>query len=221
MIRKSNNLVKNLFVGFLILVALFTQISYLTTDEGYYTVFLTAAIAAGFYASFGKAILPSIIFSSILGVIVMEMAIHGTSLNDATLYALPVTFINLITPLIFKGSLDLLKVEIPRTISSSIKFVIAILISVIFSAFFPAIEISVVNNSHFLDEYWIYFKPMFVGMMIFTTGIVLSNHYDTYLGEDIFKKGFDIVFVVIFSIFTYLIFSSNIEGFNYSSYGSV
>ncbi|AIO18639.1 Cyclic di-GMP phosphodiesterase response regulator RpfG [Candidatus Izimaplasma bacterium HR1] len=221
MLRKSNDFVKNIYVSAFILVSLYTQAAFLTSDTRYYTVFISSAVATGFFISFGKKILPSIFFTSVIGTPIIEILVNGTALSHAFLYALPITFINTVTPLIFYNLLKFFKISIPKTTKEGLLFILSLLLTVWLVALLPSLQYYTTNNNSFIYEYSRFVKPMFIGMSIFATSIIMSNSYDSYLGRDNITNYWDILFAVTFAIIAYMIFSGMIEGFNFTRFGPI
>lgn len=221
MIRKSNTYMKNIYVSLFILIAIYSQTAWYIHDGIYYTVFLSCAVTTGFYVSFGREVLPGIILTSIIGVFAMEILVSGKPVGDAALYTLPLTFLNVAVPFIFKGFLTVFKVLVPRTLKDGFLYILAVVLTVCIVSVLPAIQMAGENQTDFFVEYLEFIHPMSVGMTVFTIGIILSNYYDDYFNIGFKGHMWDILFFITFVSVTYGVFSGSYKGLDFMQAASI
>ncbi len=221
MLRKANVLYKNIWVALFIVLSIAIQIEWLTLDNGSFTVVISSGVAAGFYASFGRKVLPSIVIGSIVGTFLFSMILGNISAFDAAMFTLPITFLNIATALLFTLLINFFDCKIPTTLNKGIFFLISMILTVIAISILPAFQLSFLNNNTFWFELKEIIIPTLIGLFVFGTTIVLSNHYDSLLNYKSVTNYKDILYVIIFTVLTYLIFSSDIDGFNFASFGAL
>lgn len=219
MIRNANNIHKNIYVSIIMLLAIFIQIFVLTNEITYYTVFIPAGFAAGFYISFGNKVLPGIMISSILGVFLFSFLFNGKGLYVSAFYTISVFSVNIVVSLIMNLLLTKLNCKRPDTLNKAVYFFVSVIIATTAVSIFPALQYSFSNNTAFIHEFQKIYEPIFVGIIIFTTTIILSNHYDEEVTLQIFKKYKQILFIIFFFFTTYLIFSDYVEIINFATFG--
>ena len=220
MIRKSNVYVQNGFVSVLLLIALVTQMLLQNTPDDYFTVFLSGGGAAGLYISLGKKVLPGITLTTLFGVFFIKLSL-GDSFVDSILFTFPIIFINLSTALLLGLLLRVSKSTVPDTFRKGLLFFAAVTITTMLITILPAAQYTISNGSRFFWEYQMFFRPLFVGLFVFSSTFILSFNCDSELSYDSVTDYKDILFIVIFNIVTYLIFSNEIEGINFTSYGAI
>ncbi len=210
MIRKSNIYLKNVFVSALLLIAIFTQTAWLKpSSEDYYTIFISCSFATGFYASFGKKILPSILLTSIIGGFVAEITVGNTPVVDSLLYLLPFTFINVFTPLLFGVLMNLFKTKTSHLSTDAFYMVLSLVITSLIVSFLPALQMHTQNNTTFFHEYFDFSQSIMSGMLVFTVGIIMSNSYDSFFTFYHKDKLWEVLYFIGFAVITFTIFNNS------------
>ena len=221
MVRNANKIPQNIYISIIMLIAIFTQIVFLTNGDGYYIVFIPAGIAAGFYVTFGKRVFPGIALSTFFGVFIFSYIFTSKDFYASLLYTTPVFFANVTVAYLINLFLTYFNCKRPDTLKKGTYYLLSVLVATFIVSLFPTIQYTIQNNSRFILELGKVYQPVFIGVVIFATTIILSNHYDELVTRKSFMNYRDIIFIFAFAGTTYLIFGRDIGGLSFGSYGSL
>ena len=221
MIRNAGKIPQNIYVSIIMIIAVATQIIFLTDTDGYYIIFITAGVAAAFYISFGKRVIPGLAISTFLSVLVFSFYFTDKSISEALLYTIPILSVNALISFLLSFLLDLFKCQTPDTLRKGVYFLLSMFITALVASIIPAFQFSNFHDSSFLYELGKMNYPIFIGIVIFTTSIILSHHYDEPFSSSCIKTHTVTAFVIVYTLITYLIFSNSIDKIDFWNYAPV
>ena len=221
MLRDTSIRNKNIVIGIIITLTVLFEMSFLTLHPGRFTVILSSGVAAGFYISFGKKILPSIIICTSIPVFTYSLIINDSSLYLSFLYTISLLGFNLATIFILDYALEKLNSKLPITLKTSISYIITLILVVMLVSLLPAIQFMFSNNSNLWVEMKNNIKPSFTGLFVIGTTIIFSNQFDHPLNFKIKQSFKEIIYIIIFTVICILIFYNTEFGVDFPYFGPV
>jgi HD-GYP domain-containing protein (c-di-GMP phosphodiesterase class II) len=208
---------KNILIGVLVFGLIIFEMSFLTNPDIIFTVNISIGFLVGFYICFGRDVLPGLFLSTISARFIGGILFNGFDV----ITSLPHTFVYLsFASLLTFGIAFALKVfncSLPNTFRKAFKYVLIVGILSTVASVLPTIFHTITSDVDFFSELRLFVKPTTMGIGIFTTLIIFSSKYDTFVG--MFKESALVYFsfLIIFNVITFFTFQSSIvnDNFNY------
>ncbi len=212
---------KRLNIAIAIIMLLVTYVGYFYVNSAFIAsaIWPAAGFGVGFYYVHGKKVIPGLIFGILVANLLARFIYVDESIILTISSSVVFTIGSLIQARLFNKIIPRITVEAVQVIKNSFIFIgVAVLVSVV-SALISVSFLFITNSSStFLPTLTRWAFGDFSGIIIFSTLIVLANIYDTANIKS--KKNFilGLVFMFIFTVFSYLIFSNTIPFISFSQF---
>ncbi|MCK5761811.1 MAG: hypothetical protein KAH16_02800, partial [Candidatus Izimaplasma sp.] len=216
MLKRLDNTKLNLVVGFVLLCTTFLGYFYMNNTFIASTMWPTTGFVVGLYYAHGKKALPGLV----IGILVANLLARFILIDEVTFltisYSIVFTGANIFQAYIFKMIIPSISLSTIKSIKTPLIFTGAAAISSIFGALIPVSYIHMTNNcSNFLKTLARWSFGDFSGIMIFGTAIIFSYLYDSKVIKSKKNVIMSIVYVTVFSLFSYIVFSDTIQNVSF------
>ncbi len=219
MLSKMTNLKRNIMISLIMYVATFIGFKFMSSSSLVSSMWPAAGFAVAYYLFFGKKILPGMMIGVFLSQLINSVFHVHIALPEALLTSLVFASATVLEAIIFRFIfLSLYKKSYPMSLITIIvffAFTISALIGSLYCTLFLMLK---TTNIQFIDVAFRWFVGDLSGMMIFGSVTLLSMRLDETgpaMKHGILISG---VFLILFSVFSYVIFSELIIGFSYATF---
>ncbi len=209
MLRRLSDRRVNIVVGLILLYTTFVGYFYVNSASIASTMWPTAGFVVGIYYTQGKRALPGLA----TGIFIANLVARIILIDEAILFTIFISIIftisSLIQALIFKEIVPPVSKETVLSGKKGFIFIGVGLITAIIGAVISVTFLYATNNySNFIPTISRWIFGDFSGIMIFGTAIIFAHLYDTAFIKS--KENFiwSIIFVILFTVFSYLVFSN-------------
>jgi len=221
MLRAASIRNKNISIGIIISIVLIIESLFLVLDDNIHVVFLTVGVTAGFIVSFGNKVIPGIIISLFVTGVILYIFHFGYDFKMATTLALSITFVSLVGGFIFSTLLKNFECTIPITFKTAFYHISVMIVTSTLTAIVPSLQLAISNQTDYFVEIFNVARPIFLGLAIMATPIIFSNFYDYEFKFLINNPLRDFVFIIVFTVLTYFVFSNSIIYMDFSYWGFI
>ncbi len=215
MLRHASNLVQNLFIGVLVFFIIIFETYFLSEQHIILTVNLSIGFVVGFYICFGNDILKSIIIATLLGKYVGNVVILDMHLVEAIPHSLIYLIFTLILAIGLGYTTKYFDCSVPTTFKKGIIYILLIAFFSLVASMVPSTLHMISDGVPFVHVLKSFIKPTSVGIGVYGTLIVFSTNEDEPFGESTKSHINYILWVLFFSILTYMSISGSLLGNNF------
>jgi HD-GYP domain-containing protein (c-di-GMP phosphodiesterase class II) len=221
MVRKANETAQMIFVGTMLFFALLFDLVLFRNSDTTFNVIISVGISTGYLAVFGKKMYAPIILVTTLGTYLISVIILATTDAEAIFLILSMLFLNMVGPTVFLFILKRFNFLLPDNMKKGYIYIFATFVTTSILSLAAGIQYMIVNGSPFFLSIHLYANPLTVGLSIFSVLIIYSHYYDEYLTTKTFANLKDIIYVLIFTTSTILIFVSTSDDINFANYAPI
>lgn len=208
MLKKLSNTRLNIVVA--VIMILTTFLGYLYTNDAYVASALwpAAGFAVGFYYAKGKKILPGLVSGILIAHLFARFFLLDEHFFITILFSIVFTITIIFEAYVFNKIMEGTKLIYKLSYASVLQFTIAALSASLIGAIISVSIILLVDQSNdFLTTSIRWAFGDFSGIMIFGIPIIFSFHYDKNYIKDIKNTFFSGLFLLVFTLFSFFIFS--------------
>jgi len=217
MLKKINNIQLNLIIGLVILLTTFVGYFYINSKFDAAILWPSAGFVVGFYYTRGNKVLPGLILGGFIANLIARFVLADETILATIAFSFILTTASIIQALLFNKIIPDISSESILYAKKSIIYISVSMITALIGALFIVSYIIIINGySNFLTNVFIWTFGNFSGLMIFGTVLVFSFLYDSKIFTTRINFIFGLIFIIIFTSFSYLVLS-NILPFNHFS----
>ncbi len=209
----------NIVIGLVMLLTTFLGYYYIDDDFLASAMWPAVGFAVGFYYVYENKVLPGLI----LGILVANLIARFTLLDEEVyitiLFSIVFSFANLIEAFLFNKLMVIPKKIRRLSLKTTLLYIHATIASSMTGAIISVSIILISNHStNFFTMFTKWAFGDFLGILIFGTAIIYSFHSDKAYVNSTKKNIQSTIFLLLFILFSYAIFSNTIEWLTFQSY---